>query len=176
MARAQPNNQLARLLAETKQLVKDQKAVDRRIAALNKRVEKADPRKDGAVAKKLQAAGEELNDLNQKAIALDASRADPWQYVQDTLSEIVRLQGSGGTDDSARAAALQEGLGLGRRSVSPLTITDWEDLRFYSDDGVLNSSRQEQHVAQLQMQFEQVFAKLDIEAPFPDADPEAEYW
>lgn len=161
---------MAKLLNDVKQLTKDQKAVNRRIASLNKRLAKADPEKDKATAKKIEAASTELHYLNEQADMFSATASDPWQFVEDTMQQAIDAQTAGDYD---RYEELCDAIGM-EDDVDSGTLKDWQDLRQLKADGLMGY-RGERWAAELQMRFFDVFEKMNIEAPYPDASEHA-YW
>lgn len=163
-----PNKTLAKLLADLEQLVKDQKALNRKIAAINKRYVKVDPSKDPKTAKKIEKLSTELHYLNEEADRFSATAVgDPWQFVEDKIRLALST-----TDEDELEQIYQE---LGHDDdFSQQDLDDWIQLGNFRTEGLM-SYRQEQWVAVTQLRYQEMMDKLNIEPPYPDASLDA-YW
>jgi hypothetical protein len=171
--KASPNKTMEKLLADVQQLIKDQKAIDRRIASLNKRYAKTDPKKDQAAAKKIEKASTELHYLNERANLFSAiAGGDQWDYVAKQIKRALHLHRN--DEMSAELAMIYDELGYDRDDFTQQDLDDWIQLGKYRTEGLM-SYRQEQWVATTQWHFMDIFDTMNIEQPYPDASENA-YW
>lgn len=166
-----PSKLMLKLLIDVQAAIKEQRLLDKKIQRLNARMAKADPSKDEATAKKIQKYSEQLHSLNPSADLYSAVSGDPWQYVEDTMKEAMEAKKDGDSKLYYKLCAR-----IGVDEVDRITLDEWVELRNdYHEEGALHGYRGEQRCAELQMNFEETAAKLNIQMPFPDAQIDA-YW
>lgn len=169
-----PNAALGKLLSEVEGILKEQKALNRKIKALNKRYTKVDPTKDQAAAKKIEKASTELHYLNDQAAMFSATAVgDPWEFVADVMAQIIK---AGEAENYELVEELYDRIGLMESDVEidQGEIDNWNKLSAFRTEGLM-SYRQEQWVATMQWHFADVFDHLNIELPYPNASEHA-YW
>lgn len=163
---------IEKLLNDTQQAFTDQKALNKRLIAINKRYVKADPSKDQKAADKLEKVSTELHYMNGEADLFSAAAAgDPWLFVEKVMSEIVDLEED---DDSGEWEELHEKICANQIEIDQDDLEAWRQLKVFINEGFV-SYRQEQWVARYQNRFYDIFEGLNIEMPDPSANENA-YW
>ncbi len=163
---------IEKLLNDTQQAFTDQKALNKRLVAINKRYVKVDPSKDQKAADELEKVSTELHYINGEADLFSAAAAgDPWLFVEDVMSEIVDL---GGDDGSGQWEELHDKICANQIEIDQDDLEAWRQLGMFRNASIM-SCRQEQWIARYQNRYYEILEGLNIEMPYPSANENA-YW